>query len=107
MNKIIPAGPSLVVLIGPSGAGKSYFAGMHFREREIVSTDALREEATGDLMRQDKNDEVFEEFHRRIAVKIQRFGQRVVADATNIRNRDRREVAEIGQMLNVPVSCRT
>ena len=104
MRKVIPAGPSLIVLIGPSGAGKSHWAGMNFPDGEIVSTDAMRIEATGDLRRQDLNDAIFEEFHRRIAVKIQRFGQRVIADATNIRNRDRREVAEIGKMLNVPVT---
>ena len=103
MKKIVPIGPSLVVLVGPSGAGKSHFCAEHFDAREVVSSDALRVEFTGDLRRQDKNDEVFREFHRRIEVKIQ-AGQRVVADATNIRNRDRRDVAEIGQMLNVPVT---
>ena len=70
---------------------------------EIVSTDSIRIEFTGDIGRQDKNDEVFEEFHRRIEAKI-RVGRRVVADATNIRNKDRRNVAEIGKMLNVPVT---
>ena len=103
MRKIIPAGPSLVVLIGPTAAGKSHFAGVNFNSGEVVSTDAIRIEFTGDLGRQDKNDEVFEEFHRRIEVKI-RVGQRVIADATNIRNKDRRMVAEIGKMLNVPVT---
>ncbi len=34
--------PSLVWLIGPSGAGKSTWAGEHFRDVEIVSSDHLR-----------------------------------------------------------------
>lgn len=103
MKKIVPIGPSLVVLIGPSGAGKSHFCNEHFDAREVVSSDALRVEFTGDLRRQDKNDEVFQEFHRRIEVKLT-IGQRVIADATNIRNRDRRMVAEIGKMMDVPVT---
>ena len=103
MKKIVQLGPSLVVLIGPSGAGKSHFCDEHFEPREVVSSDAIRLEFTGDLRRQDKNDAVFREFHRRIEVKLA-VGQRVVADATNIRNRDRREVAEIGKMLDVPVT---
>jgi len=101
--KIIPIGPSLVVLVGPSGSGKSTFCERHFNAREVVSSDAIREEFTGDKRRQDKNDVVFAEFHRRIAVKIQ-AGQRVVADATHLRDKDRRATAEVGLVLNVPVT---
>lgn len=103
VKKTIQLGPSLVVLIGPSGAGKSHFCEEHFEAREVVSTDAIRLEFTGDLRRQDKNDAVFKEFHHRIEVKLA-VGQRVVADATNLRNRDRRDVAEVGKMMNVPVT---
>lgn len=102
-KKLIPAGPSLVVLVGPSGGGKSTFCEAHFEPREVVSSDALRVEFTGSMERQDKNDVVFEEFHRRIAVKIQ-AGQRVVADATHLRDKDRRATAEVGLMLDVPVT---
>lgn len=101
--KIIPHGPSLVVLVGPSGGGKSTFVSEHFEDREVVSSDAIRVELTGDMRRQDKNDVVFAEMHRRIAVKIA-AGQRVVADATHLRDKDRKETAEIGLMLNVPVT---
>lgn len=100
--KTIPIAKSLIVLVGPSGSGKSHFSEKHFDAREIVSSDAIRQEFTGDFRRQDKNNEVFDEFHRRIEVKLN-VGQRVIADATNIRNADRRRVAEIGKRLGVPV----
>lgn len=100
--KIVPAVPSLIVLIGPSGAGKSTFAAKHFEAREVVSSDSLREELTGSFLRQDKNAEVFAEFHRRIDAKL-RAGQRVVADATHLKNADRRKTAFIGSKVGVPV----
>ncbi len=101
--KIIPTGPSLVVLVGPSGAGKGTFTERNFEAREVVSTDTLRVELTGDMTRQDKNDEVYKEFYRRITAKIA-AGQRVVADATHLRDKDRRATAELGIMLDVPVT---
>ncbi len=100
--KIVPIAKVLIVLIGPSGAGKSHFSNQYFEDREIVSSDNLRHEFTGDFRRQDKNNETFSEFHRRIAVKL-KVGQRVVADAAHIRNSDRRHTAEIGKELGVPV----
>ncbi len=41
MELRLPA-PSLLVLVGPSGSGKTTWAGEHFREEEIVSSDRLR-----------------------------------------------------------------
>lgn len=41
MELRLPA-PCLVVLVGPSAAGKSTWATRHFRDNEIVSSDALR-----------------------------------------------------------------
>lgn len=102
MKKMIPAGTSLIVLIGPSGSGKSTFATKNFPSNEIVSSDAIREEFLGDTRRQDKNELVFKEFHRRINAKLE-VGQRVVADATNIKNADRKKVASIGHERGVPV----
>lgn len=100
--KTIPAGRSLIVLVGPSGSGKSHLARKHFPSREIVSMDGIREEFLGDIRRQDKNDLVRDEFLSRIEAKL-RAGQRVIADATHIKNKDRRETAEIGEMMNAQV----
>ncbi len=101
--KLIPAGPSVVVMIGPSGAGKSTFIERHFPAREVVSSDAIRIEMTGDIRRQDKNDLVFEELRRRVLAKIA-VGQRVVIDATHLRDKDRRNSAELGILSDVPVT---
>jgi len=87
--KTIPIGPSIVIMVGPSGAGKSTLIEKHFNKREVISTDDLRVEFTGDKRRQDKDDEVLAEVSRRVEAKIL-VGQRVVIDATHIRDTDRR-----------------
>lgn len=93
---------SLIIMVGPSGAGKSTFVKNHFKPHEIISSDAIREELTGDFRNQHVNDLVFEEFHRRIEMKL-RLGERVVADATHLRKKDRIATAGIGTRLRVPV----
>ncbi len=101
-TKLIPPGACLVVMVAPSGAGKTIFCQKHFEAREVISTDDLRVWFTGGLEDQSMNTEVFREFHRRIEAKLA-AGQRVVADATHIKNADRRRTAEIGVMMGVPV----
>jgi predicted kinase len=101
-KKIIPLGQSLIVLVGPSGSGKSTFALSNFPPQRVVSTDQLRWEVTEDFKRQDKNDVVFPEFEHRLLWQLANGG-RVVADATHIKDADRRRTAQIGKSLNVPV----
>ena len=101
--KLIPAGASVVVMIGPSGAGKTSFIEAHFRAGEVVSSDAIRIEMTGDVRRQDKNEQVFEELRRRVLAKVA-VGQRVVIDATHLRDKDRKNSAELGLLMDVPVT---
>jgi len=101
--KTIPIGPSIVMMVGPSGAGKSTLIERHFNSREVISTDALRVEFTGDKRRQDKDDEVLAEVSRRVEAKIN-VGQRVVIDATHVRDQDRRRSLELGLMLDVPIT---
>lgn len=91
---IIPYDNILVVLVGPSGAGKSTWAREHFHPSEIVSSDAIREELTGDFRRQDKNDQVFDTFYRRIGERLD-MGLRVVADATHIKTADRLKTVQV------------
>ena len=103
MEKVIPLGPSLVVMVGPSGAGKSTFIAEHFEPREVVSTDAIRREFTGDHRRHDKHNTVIDAYHRRIGEKLW-AGQRVVADATHLRNSERRKVAFIALDYGIRVT---
>lgn len=93
----------LYILVGPSCAGKSTFIAVHELQNNVVSTDALRIELTYDMRRQDKNEEVFAEFHRRIEAKL-RVGQRVFADATHLNAKDRKATAEIAKRVGVPVT---
>jgi len=103
MIKKIRLGTSLVVLVGPSGSGKSTFAEKHFSPHEVVSSDIIRIELAGDMARQDKNNAVFEEFHHRIKVRLD-AQRRVVADATHLRNSERKKTAELGLAMGVPVT---
>lgn len=89
-------------MVGPSGGGKSTFTSQYFKPHEIISSDAIREELTGDLRNQHVNHIVFEEFYRRIQTKLG-LGERVVADATHLRKKDRLKTAQIGVDLHVPV----
>lgn len=92
-TKTVPLGPTLVLLVGPSCAGKSTYA-KQFSPSEIVSSDALRQEFTGDFRRQDMNDLVQNEYDRRIKTRLE-AGLRVVADATHIKDADRRRTARL------------
>jgi len=93
---------SLIVLVGPSGAGKSSFIDASFSSYEVVSSDAIREELTGNFRNQHANAKVFSEFHRRIKTKLS-LGERVVADATHIKRAERIKTAMIGAEMHVPV----
>ena len=93
---------ALIIMVGPSGSGKSTFVKKYFQPFEVVSSDAIREELTGDLRNQHVNDVVFQEFNRRIEIKL-RLGERVVADAMNLRKKDRTRVAHIGANMRIPV----
>jgi len=93
---------SLVILVGPSGAGKSTLAAKHFQPHEIISSDAIRVELTGNMERQDINGIVFSEVRRRTELKLS-LGERVVVDATHLKKRDRMASAEPGVKFGVPV----
>ena len=91
---------SIVLMIGPSGAGKSTLANKLFNSHEIVSSDQIREELTGDFRMQTANSEVFFELHRRVELKIN-MGQRAVVDATNLKVRDRKFFVDLARKNNV------
>lgn len=91
MNK-----PTLWVMVGLSGSGKSSVA-KEIAENNpntiIVSLDNIREELTGKVEDQSKNEEVFKVFHKRIREALEN-NTNVIADAANITMRSRRAIIE-------------
>ena len=77
--------PKLYVMVGLSGSGKSTLA-KQLTDAEkntiIISSDSIREELTGKVEDQSKNEEVFKIFHKRIREGLENK-HNVVADATN------------------------
>jgi predicted kinase len=91
---------TLTLMIGPSGAGKSHWLsspeafthGIH--PSHVVSSDQLRADLCGDFRDQTRNDEVFAALHSVVKTRL-RHGLPTVADATNLRRKDRLAVASL------------
>ena len=62
--------PALVVLVGPAGAGKSTLAARHFAPDEVLASDAIRAELTGDPADQRATRRAFELLHRRLDARL-------------------------------------
>jgi len=101
--------PILTILVGISASGKSTKAKELATEYNatIVSSDAIRGEF-GEVIDQSNNNEVFKIFHQRIKENLSK-GINVIADATNISMKSRRQIFEtvknidceiIGHVLN-------
>lgn len=99
-----PAG-HLSMMIGPAGAGKSRFAEHKFfgpawkndfawPRSAYISTDALRQEFTGDFRDQSMNEAAFSAFHLLIKARVT-AGLNTVADATFLHAKDRRAVRNL------------
>ena len=93
--------PSVVVLIGPAGSGKSTFAARHFRPDEILSSDALREQLTGDAADQRVTGTVFRIIVRTLETRLAN-GRLTVIDATNVRVADRRPFVDAARRQGLP-----
>lgn len=96
MNK-----PTFTMMVGLPGSGKSTYA-RELAERtnaEICSSDAIREELTGDINSQTSNEEVFKLLHKRIKEHLAN-GKSVIYDATNINSKRRR--AFLSELKNIP-----
>ena len=86
--------PTLSVLVGLSGSGKSTVAAQIANENPntvIVSSDAIREELTGNENDQSKNEDVFKIFYKRIREYLIKE-KNVIADATNLTMKSRRAI---------------
>lgn len=102
MNK-----PTLWIMCGLSGSGKSTIATQIANENPntiIVSSDAIREELTGNYEDQEHNEEVFRIFHNRIRKNLENK-KNIIADATNITMKSRRAIMMKVNGLNIRKVC--
>jgi predicted kinase len=84
------------MLAGIPGSGKSTYAEKMKNEYEnivVCSSDAIREELTGNVNNQDLNEEVFKVLHRRVKDNL-KAGNNVIYDACNISSRRRRHFVQ-------------
>jgi predicted kinase len=93
--------PILAVMIGISGSGKSTFAnGLKTSiGAELIETDAIREELTGDAADQSQNYRVFQIAKQRVSSLLSQ-GKNVIIDATSVSEKDRKDWVEIGKKNN-------
>lgn len=99
--------PTLWIMCGLSGSGKSTIATQIANENPntvIVSSDAIREELTGNYEDQQHNEEVFKIFHDRIRKNLENK-KNVIADATNLTMKSRRAIMMKVNGLNVRKVC--
>lgn len=90
--------PILAVMIGISGSGKSTYAtGLKTSlGAQLVETDAIREELTGDPSDQTQNYKVFQVAKKRVSDLLSQ-GKNVIIDATSVSIRDRKDWIDIGR----------
>ena len=91
---------SLVILVGPNSSGKTSWAETHFPSQEIISISALKKQLTGSSNTLDILPSIWQELYRRADVALA-HGQRVVVDATNLKDKDRQTLLSIAQKYGV------
>ena len=110
MNIALPE-LSLVCLVGASGSGKSTFAAEHFRETEVLSSDAFRGWVADDEADQSATADAFAALFHLAGVRLRR-GRLTVVDATHARREDRAKAVALARdhhaipvavVLNPPV----
>ena len=94
-------GRALVVLVGPAGAGKSTLAERHFAPSEVLSSDAIRAELTGDPGDQRVTRRAFELLDRRLEARLA-AGRTCVVDATNVTAAARHSLLRIARVHRTP-----
>lgn len=96
MNK-----PILAVMIGISGSGKSTYAnGLKTSlNAQLVETDAIRIELTGNAEDQSQNGKVFEIARKRVNDYLSQ-GKNTIIDATSLTVRDRKDWIDIAKQNN-------
>lgn len=96
--------PILAVMIGISGSGKSTYAnGLKTSlNAQLVETDAIRLELTGNAEDQTQNGKVFDIAKKRIN-DILSQGKNAIIDATSLSIRDRKDWIDIAKKNNAEV----
>jgi protein phosphatase len=92
--------PALVLLVGPAGAGKSTFARAHFRDSEVVSSDAMREMLADDAGDQGATAEAFQVLSIIVNGRLRRRLTTVV-DATNLRAGNRKRYRRLAARYGI------
>ena len=87
------------IMVGPSGAGKSTWIKDRFKPSEVVSSDELREELSGNFKSQERNKDVFEAIDYLVTARL-KSGLRCVVDATNLRAKDRKHFVGLAREIN-------
>ena len=93
--------PCLVVLVGAAGSGKSTFAARHFRDGDVLSSDAYRESISGDAADQRATGRAFAALHRDVRERLA-AGRLTVVDATSVTARGRASLVRIARTAGVP-----
>lgn len=75
--------PEFLMVVGLPGSGKSTYIEKYYSNYHVHSSDAIREELSGDVNNQDINKQVFSTLHKRVKDDLV-AGHNVVYDATNI-----------------------
>ena len=73
---------NMIMMVGIQGSGKSTFA-KNMKDYVVHSSDELRKELFGSVNYQEKNNELFDELHKRIINDLKK-GKNVIYDAMNI-----------------------
>ena len=91
----------LNIMVGPSGAGKTNLINESFKDIDnniVISSDDIRAQLCGDFKDQTRNADVFYALHELVKTRI-RCGLPTIVDATNIRNKDRKQIVDIGNEI--------
>lgn len=75
--------PEFIMVVGLPGSGKSTYVEQNYSGYSIHSSDAIREELSGDVNNQEINTKVFNTLHKRVKDDLIK-GKSAVYDATNI-----------------------
>lgn len=96
--------PVFLMVVGLPGSGKSTYIEKYYSNYRVHSSDAIREELSGDVNNQDINKQVFNTLHKRVKDDLV-AGHNVVYDATNISWKRRKAFLQELKNINCHKEC--